>query len=57
LCGSPLSVTALVNPVNPVKKAVFGLKTPHQLKKYKAYEDLWFNILKACRKAHSEGTN
>ena len=33
------------------------LKTPHQLKKYKAYEDLWFNILKACRKAHSEGTN
>ena len=33
------------------------LKTPHQLKKYKAYEDLWFNILKACRKVYNEGAN
>ncbi len=33
------------------------LKTPHQLKKYKAYQDLWGNIMKACRKAQSEGTN
>ncbi len=28
------------------------LKTPHQLKKYKAYEDLWFNIMNAHRKVH-----
>jgi hypothetical protein len=29
--------------------------TPHQLKKYKAYEGLWFNITDAHRKVHSEG--
>ena len=28
------------------------LKTPHQLKKYKAYEDLWFKIMDAHRKVH-----
>jgi hypothetical protein len=31
------------------------LATPHQLKKYKAYEGLWFDIMDAHRKVHSEG--
>jgi len=31
------------------------LATPHQLKKYKAYEGLWFNIMNAHRKVHSKG--
>ena len=29
--------------------------TPHQRKKYKAYEMLWFGIMDAHRKVHSEG--
>ena len=29
--------------------------TPHQLKKYKAYEGLWFDIMDAHRKVNSEG--
>jgi hypothetical protein len=29
--------------------------TPHQRKKYKAYEGLWFDIMDAYRKAYSEG--
>jgi hypothetical protein len=31
------------------------LATPHQLKKHKAYEGLWFDIMEAHRKVHTEG--
>jgi len=31
--------------------------TPHQHKKYEPYAILWGNIMKACSKAHNEGSN